>query len=220
MSSVIPASFVASGFTETYNRSDREIVGDNGWYATHSLPSTGQQAIVSNRLRAVAGTTGFPGSSGTIGNPICHDVVHGNSDVVDVAFDIMAGAITIGNGSTLYMICGCTTTGSPATINSGVLLRWQLDTQANNILIQKITASNSTADHSPGTFPACPANATTTVRCRLTRSTGVLTVAINGTTQYTSASGNFSSLTGSTLGFQMQSAYSTTPYELDNVIAV
>lgn len=215
MISVIPSHYVAGGFLEPFTRSDRELVGDNGWYFTHTSPSTGIYTITSNRFRTVAATSGFPGSSGTIGVPIAHDITPSAADVEDVTFEIITGAITANNGW-VYMVMGATTTGSPPTINSGVLLRW-LMSGANNILIQKIIAANNTTDHSPGTFPTCPANATTTVRVQLTRSTGVVKVWVNGTLQYTSAAGDFSSLTGSTIAYQLSNAYSTAPIEIDTV---
>lgn len=208
-----------TGFNETYNRSDREIVGDNGWYTTNTSPNTGVQAIRTNRLRPLSASSGFPGSSGTIGSPIAHDVVHAAANIVDVSFDIVTGVL-VGTGI-LYAVVGATKFGGPpATIDSGVLLRLFINGAPDNVLFQKITATNSTVDHSPGTFPAIPGSSTTTIRVVLTRSTGVVQIYVNGTLQYTSGAGDFSGLTGSIVAFQFEKAYTTTPIEIDNVVAV
>lgn len=202
-----------SGYTDDFNRSDRELIGDRGWYITY-FSQTGLYSVTSNRLRTLADTTGFPGSSGTIGNPIAHAVTPNDSDVEDVTFDIVTGTLTTG---ALYFVLGATQdASSPPTINSGVLLRW-FTTGTNNMAIGKITATNSTTDHSPPTWPALASNTTTTLRVKLTRSTGVVQVWVNGALQYTSGAGDFSGLTGSIVAFQLQKSYANNPIEIDNL---
>ena len=93
-------------------------------------------------------------------------------------------------------------------------------TSANQLQLAKVTATNARTAHNPASFPAFAANATSTIRAVLTRSTGVLQVYKGGVLQHTSAAGDFSGLTGSIIGFQFQQAYTSTPFEVDNVIAV
>lgn len=216
------AARASTGFSDNFNRSDRELSGDNGWYSTNISPNNGHYAIVSNRFRALLANSGVPGGSGTIGAPIAHSGgTPADPDVVDVSFDIVAGGITGLNGSYLWFVMAATqNAASPPTINSGVVMEWFLDTTLNQMHLGKITATNATTAHNPATFPACPANATTTVRMVLVRSTGTLKVYINGTLQHTSTAGHYSGLTGNIIAFQQQFAYSSTPYEIDNVIAV
>lgn len=213
-------STVVGGFSEDFNRTDRELVGDNGWYNTLTTPYTGHYSIVSNRFRCVAGNSGQPGG-GTIGAPLAHDVTGLSADTMDLSLDIITGSITTLNGSYLWIVLGATqNAATPPTINTGVVLQWFLDTTTNQMGIGKITATNSTTPHNPVSFPACAANATTTLRAVLTRSTGVLQVYTGGVLRHTSSAGDFSSLTGTLIAFQQQSAYSTTPYEIDNVVVV
>lgn len=196
------------GFSDDFNRSNRALIGDNGWVASPT-GSSGLQ-IVSNRLQFPGGA-GFPGSSGSLGVGAAHNVPIGSTDVEDMTFDIITGAITT---PTLNVVLAGTMSGA---IDSGALLRLTLNTP-NFWIIQKITSTNSVIDHTPATSPTIPANVTTTMRVQLTRSTGVLKIWMNGSLSFTSTAGHFSGLTGGYVHFGASASYASQPVEVDNVV--
>lgn len=180
------------GFTEDFTRSDRSLSGDNGWTV---LGTGATAAIVSNRFRMTAVGNGFPGSSsGNWGGGISRTVIPSNSDVVDLAFDVVVGAGDT-TGAFYAVLAGHVTAGA---LDKGILIRCD-STAANWLTLMKFTSNtNAGSALNPASNPSF-VGTTTRVRAVLVRSTGVVTLYQGGALLLTTSAGYGTGFTDNTI---------------------
>lgn len=173
-------------FTDNFNRSDRNLDGDNGWVYTGN--GGGVISIVSGMAVVTSAPSGgFPGSSsGSFSQGASHE--GSTANLFDLSFDLTAPA---GAVSFQVTIASARTAGS---INTGVVFRASTNGGATWI-VQRIVATNNVDNGNfPGSTPDLKSR-TTRIRFTLDRATGTVNAYFDGVLNFTYT--GYTGLTGS-----------------------
>lgn len=189
-------------FSDTFNRSDRALPGDNGWQrstwtsggtatgdTTSAITITGNSVVFAARGNAALPYT--PSGSGVMAASVSHPLTT-PGDVIDFSFDVTH---TSGKWGVLFAHAG---PGPSANDARGTLLAC-LNTGASNTLIYDIDQSSNNVSYL-GDGPSMDSAGTHTYRIQFIKSTGHVKVyqdgnlVLDGVNTYAGHTGDWISL--------------------------
>lgn len=213
-------------FSDDFNRSDRSLYSDNGWFYVGNLATDGsvspQIGIVSNQAKSTFYETAYsnwPGNgSGTYGQGIAHLGVDSNPDVHEFSFDLVHTTAGVDTPFT-FVIAG----DQPVDFTDGGLSRsitftsgiiFQGNAQGGTYIVRRITGRSTNDNIQFPTVTPDGRGTTTRIVASLVRSTGVLTLNVGGNVHTLSG---FTGLTGKYFYLGFSTPDTATYVRYDNV---